>query len=418
MTFHITSRFHVLLLCLALQLISACNRVPELPESTAAIPKLAAKPAEAQSSDTVTLSAVAARTANIQCFVVEGRPHSSEVKTTGEIKADEGRVFHINSIVSGRVVKDAVALGQMIKEGQVLAVVQNLDVSRVYGEYIHQSHQNEVAIREAKERLDLYLKTLERNKKLFEEGIGAQKDVLQAQNQVNLTEIELRGLEEHRIHIRSEAEALLSAYGVKIGKEDSHCIETGSPLRSPRSGVVIQKNITMGDVVTADQPLYVVADLSRVWLDVAVYDKDLDSIRLGEKVRFRSDSLPNRLFEGTISYIPPSANNTRTFTARAVLPNPGLVLKPGMFGQVVIAKETSNRLPYLPDSAIQKFGNETFVFVDQGDNRFKKRVVTTGDRLGDGYLVNDGVRVGEKVAGTGSFKLKSELLKSQVGQDE
>lgn len=407
----------ILLQCLCLQLLTACHQASEVPESTAAT----ARPKQDKDtpSDTVILNEQAAAIAKIQSLEVQGKTESAEIKTTGEIKADEGRVFHINSIVSGRVTKDTVTLGQMIKEGQVLAIVQNLEVSKVYGQYIHDEHQNEVAIKGAQERLDLYKKNLDRAKVLFDEGIGAQKDVQQAQNQVSLTEIELNGLSDHRVHLRTEAEALLSAYGVKLrDTTDAHFIETGSPLKSPRSGIVISKNITMGDVVTADQPLYVVADLSKVWLDVAVFDKDLESINLGQKVSFRSDSLPKQIFEGTVSYIPPSATNMRTFTARAVLENPKLILKPGMFGQVSIEKSTSKSLAYLPDSAIQKYGNETFAFLHLGNNRYQKRPVDLAERLGDGYLVKSGVKIGERVAGEGSFKLKAELLKSQVAQED
>jgi len=405
-------------LCLLLQLLTACHQ-SEVPESNAAASKPVPRTQEA--SDTVKLNPDAAKIAQISTLLVGGRQGTSEIKTTGEIKADEGRVFHINSIVSGRVVKDNVSLGQMIKEGQILAVVQNLEVSKVYGEYIHEAHQNEISVKETSEKLDLYHKTLDRAKKMFEEGIGAQKDVIQAQSQVNVAEIDLEGMKEHSIHIKSEATALLSAYGVKLGDnadKDAHFVETGSPLRSPRSGVVIQKNITMGDVVSAEQPLYVVADLSKIWLDVSVYDKDLDAITTGQKVQFTSDSLPKRRFEGTISYIPPSANNMRVFTARAVLPNPGLLLKPGMFGQVLIDKKETEHQPYLPDSAIQKFGNETFAFVLTGENRYQKRLLKLGERVGDGYLVSSGVSTGERVAGEGSFKLKSELLKSQAGQED
>lgn len=405
--------------CFCLQFLFSCSPPGEVSHSSTSLPTQS-KPSGNEPSDTVVLNPEAARVANIEILPVEGKKQTAEIKTTGEIKADEGRVFHINSIVSGRVVKDYVTLGQMIKEGQVLAVVQNLEVSKVYGQYIHEAHQNEITIKETQEKLDLYKKNLDRYKKLYDEGIGAHKDVVQAQSQVNLTEIELKGLQEHAIHIKSEAEALLSAYGVKLQQSpaDVHFIETGSPLKAPRSGVVISKSITMGDVVTAEQPLYVVADLSKVWLDIAVYDKDLDAISIGQKITFRSDSHPKHVFEGTISYIPPSATNSRTFTARAVLPNQSVLLKPGMFGQVLIEKSNSSLLPYLRDSSIQKYGNEHFAFVDLGDNRFQKRVLDLGDRLGDGYLVNSGIKIGEKVAGNGSFKLKSELLKSQVGQDE
>ncbi len=183
--------------------------------------------------------------------------------------------------------------------------------------------------------------------------------------------------------------------------------------------MVIQKNVTVGDVVNPSQPLYVVADLSQVWLDITVYDKDLEKIKEGEAVVFHSDSLPNSQFTGRISYIQPGAgDNTRTFLARAVLPNPHLVLKPGMFGTTKITGNNSTQRPYLPDISIQKLGNEDFVFVDKGNNLYEKRQIDLGDRLGDGYLINKGINTGEIVVGSGSFKLKSELLKAENNKED
>jgi cobalt-zinc-cadmium efflux system membrane fusion protein len=378
----------------------------------------------ASDPNAVELTKAAAELAKIESARVETRENSSEIETTGQIKADENRVFHINSIVEGRVVKDNVVLGKVIKEGEQLAVIQNLDVAKTYGQYIHEAHQNEMNIDQTKAKLELATKNLDRLKRLKIEGIVAEKDLLLASNQEKLLQIELHGYEEHAIHIKSEAKALLSAYGVDLGdldhtSIDPRKIETGSPLIAPRSGVVIQKNVTVGDVVSPSQPLYVVADLSQVWLDIAIYDKDLEKIKEGETVEFNSDSLAGSQFKGQINYIQPSTGDgTRTFLARAVLPNPKLVLKPGMFGQIKITGMSGSRLPYLPDQAIQKFGNENFVFVDRGNYHYEKRHVDLGSRLKEGYLVSRGVSPGEMVVGSGSFKLKSEMLKSQIGNED
>jgi len=406
----IVKQLTLLTLCLAL---SACGKHEAASEG---------RPV-ARDPNQVLLTSQAAQLAKIISFPVTTEVDFSEIDTTGQIKADENRVFHINSIVAGRVVKDNVVLGNVIKEGEQLAVIQNLDVAKTYGEYIHQSHQNDVDLQQTKARLELADKTVERLKALNKEGIVAEKELLNAQNQQKLLQIELSGYKEHRIHIDSEAKALLSAYGLKITARshqvDPSKVETGSPLIAPRGGVVIQKNVTVGDVVNPAQPLYVVADLSQVWLDIVIYDKDLEKIKEGESVVFKSDSLPGSQFSGRISYIQPSTGDgTRTFLARAVLPNPGLVLKPGMFGQIKITGMGASRYPYLPDEAIQKFGNESFVFIDQGDNRYQKRHVELSTRIHDGYLVKSGVNAGDRVVGSGSFKLKSELLKSQIGNED
>jgi cobalt-zinc-cadmium efflux system membrane fusion protein len=377
-----------------------------------------------QNPNLIKLSASAAKLAAIKSFTVGSKANISQIETTGQIRADENRVFHINSIVAGRVVKDNVVLGKVIREGDELAVIQNLDLARTYGDYIHQAHQNEIDVEEARARLDLANKNVERISRLSKEGIVAEKDVFQTQNQQKLLQIELSGLQEHAIHIRGEAQALLSAFGINLDEIerkgiDPHEIKTGSPLLSPRAGVVIQKNVTVGDVVNPAQPLYVVADLSQVWLDISIYDKDLEKVKEGQSVAFHSDSLPTLNFMGKISYIQPSAGDgTRTFLARASLPNPHLVLKPGMFGQIKITGIGAESRPFLPDEAIQRYGHEEFVFLDLGNNTYIKRVVALGERLGDGNLVSSGIKSGDKVVGSGSFKLKSELLKSEISNED
>jgi len=371
--------------------------------------------------DEVHLSKNAIKLAGIESAPLVEKANLIEITTTGQIKADENRVFHINSLVPGRIVKDNVVLGNTIKAGDVLAIVQNLEVAKTFGDYISKAHDNETETKVLKAKLELFQKNMDRLNALNKEGIVAQKDFITAQNTLKVGQIDYQASQEHAVHIRAEAKALLSAYGVDLDQVekkgmDIREIKTGSPLVSPRSGVVIEKTVTVGDVVNPSQPLYVVADLSEVWLDITVYDKDLENIKQGETVHFHSDSLPNLKVEGRITYIQPSAGeNTRTFLARASLPNPRAQLKPGMFGQVSIKTAEGKRKPFLPDSAIQKNGADTFVFIDEGSDSFQKRTIQLGERLGDGYLVNDGLKSGERIVHNGSFQLKSELLKAQAG---
>ncbi len=410
--FSIKHQIYLLILLSTYTCLSACTN--QQPDKTPA--------ASAPNHNQISLSKEALNSAQLEILTVENRPDQGKIITTAEIKADENRVFHINSIVAGRVVEDDVTLGKAIKRNDQLAVIQNLEVARTYGEYIHQAHQNEVDIAQVEARLELAKKTVQRLANLSKEGIVAEKDLLAAENQQKILEIELKGLNEHHLHIRAEAKELLSTYGVSLEKEEKRGIEhidSGSPIVAPKSGVVIQKNVTVGDVVSPSQVLYVVADLSQVWLDVAVYDKDLQKIKEGEFVTFHSDSLHGTKFNGSISYIQPVAGDTtKTFLARVILPNQNMILKPGMFGQAEISYSSSKGYPYLYDRSLQKYDNETFVFIRAKDGTFEKRVVTLGDRVDDGYLITAGLSAGEEVVGSGSFKLKSELLKSKIGNDE
>ncbi len=379
-------------------------------------------PVAKSASNKLRLSKQAINLAELEILQVKPRFDRAKITTTGEIKADDNRVFHINSLVAGRVVKDNVVLGKEIKRDDELAVVQNLDLARTYGEYIHQAHQNEIDIAQAEARLDLAKKNVNRLERLNKEGIVAEKDLVAALSQQRLCEITLKGFKEHIVHIKAEARSLLAAYGISLDKEERGGLEhiiSGSPIVSPKDGVVIKKNVTVGDVVTPIEPLYVVADLSQVWLDIAVYDKDLEKIKVGEAIVFHSDSIPGLELTGTISYIQPVVGDTaKTFLARAILPNAKLILKPGMFGQVEITAASDKQYPYVPDRALQKYGDDQFVFVEQAEGSFEKRKIKLGDRLDDGYLVNDGIAAGENVVGKGSFKLKSELLKSEIGNED
>lgn len=377
------------------------------------------KEAEGHLSDVIEISAAAIKNASIQTITVTEKTTSGQLQSVAEIRANENRVVHINPPIPGRVVEDRVVLGDMVKQGQVVAVLQNVEVAKVNAEFIHQLHQNEVDVRQARTRLGLASKNLDREKKLLEEGISPRKDYIQAETDYQLTQSELEGLQEHAVHIKSEAKALLGAYGTHLGNVHSERINTNSSLTSPRSGVVTKKNVVAGDMVNPEETLYEVVDLNQVWLDITLYPKDIEQVKLGQRVTFISDGLPDKTFSGTINYLQPAAlESSQTFVARVFLDNPGLVLKPGFLGQAVIQTEAHVPQPFIPEEALQTYGKETFVFLVKGKGKFQKHTVELGNKVTGGYLVVNGLKAGDKVVGKGSFTLKAEMLKSQFGEEE
>lgn len=370
-------------------------------------------------SNVIQLAPDAVRQSGIVWVIVGSRNVSGQITSTAEIKANENRVFHINSFVNGRVIQDNVFLGDTIRQGQTLAIVQNLEVAKVQADYIHQLHGNEIEIEQAKTRLSLAQKNMEREKQLLAEGISPRKDYQEAEAEAIMAKQELKGKQEHAVHIHSEAKALLSAYGNQPASPHSERISTNSPVTAPKSGVITKKNITLGSMITSDMIMYEVADLSQTWLDIAVYPKDLSLIRVGQRVSFATDSLPNKTFTGRIGYIQPNTNEiSQTYTARAYLNNASGLLKPGMFGQASIAQTSQETKPFVPEEAVQKYGRESFVFVELGNGRFRKQTVQLGDHVSGGYLINNGIQRGDKVIGKGSFVLKAEMLKSQFAEEE
>lgn len=370
-------------------------------------------------ANVIQLAPEALRTSGIQTVMVERQTETSPIMTTAEIKANENKVFHINSFATGRVIQDNVLLGDMIHTGQILATVQNLDVAKIQADYIHELHQNEIEIQKAQTSLALAQKNLERERRLLAEGISPRKDYQQAETEVALARADVEGETEHQIHIKAEGKALLGAYGMKPGSVHSESIRTGTPVTAPRSGIVTKKNITMGDMVTPEMVMYEVADLSQIWLDITVYPKDLSSIREGQTVRFTTDSIPGKQFTGIINYLQPTTDETsKTYVARAFLDNSQGLLRPGMFGQVQINQELSQTKAFVPEVAVQKYGRESFVFIPLEKNRFRKQTVVLGSKVAGGYIVNKGLEPGDKVVGKGSFTLKAEMLKSQFAEEE
>ncbi len=387
------------------------------PKQNQPIPSVAEPPP--QKTDEVTLSAGARDRLELKSVIVETRTAVESLSTTGEIRSDESRVFHIHSLANGRVVRENAALGQAVKSGQVVAVIQNLEIVKIYSDFIHQSHQNQVNTELAETKWELAQKNHARIKTLFAEQIAPEKELIKAESDLKIEEQTVHGLKEHAGHLREEARAMLAAYGVNLPAKLQDTIESTSPIVSPRAGVIIKKNVTVGDVVSSAEPLYVVADLSKVWLDLVVYDKQLMSIRPGSTVMFQSDSLPGRTFSGQVFYVKPSTEeNSGTFVARVTLENPRFDLKPGMLGQVKVQNHSTASLPFVPEEALQKYANETFVFLDKKNGTYKKRNIVLGPRIPGGYLADSGLAAGERIVTAGSFALKAEMLKSSFSEDE
>jgi cobalt-zinc-cadmium efflux system membrane fusion protein len=398
-----------LLACSLALMLSACTDSKK-PEAA-----LSEKPM----GNTVQLDPEAWQAAHLVLLTAQARTVDSPLMSTGTIKANENRMFHINSFVSGRVQQDRVGLGDAVRSGQILAVVQNLEVAKIQANYIHELHNNEIDISQAKTRRWLAKSRMERERRLWEEGVSPQKDYQQAQADAELANTELEGKLEHRTHLKSEAKALLSAYGLSLNSAHSERINTLSPIMAPRSGVVVKKNITLGDMVTPDTVMYEVTDLSQLWLDVAVFPKDIALLHVGQRLVFTSDSLPGKQFVGKIDYIQPNVQeNSQTYIARAYLSQAGGLLKPGIFGQVRLERNLARSQVVVPESAVQRYGRETFVFVPEGNYRFRKQTVVLGHKVQDGYGIEQGLSAGTQVVGQGSFALKAELLKSLSAQEE
>jgi membrane fusion protein, heavy metal efflux system len=368
------------------------------------------------SANEVTISNAMSDACQVELRPVETRSDGQRIETTGEVKPDDNRIFHVNSVIGGKLMADLVSLGDCVRAKQTLATVENLEVMRISAAYVHDSHVSEREISQIQAKLKLALANKLRLEKLFKEGIAAEKDVLTAETQWMLEDANLRAATREVEHQRSETRALLAAYGVDIGDIKNDEPIKLSPILCPRDGVVIKKNITIGDVISSSEPLYVVADLSKVWLDITIFDKDLAAIKEGSPVKFTTDGMPAQQFYGKIDYIQPLAQDGRTFVARAVVENGSFKLKPGMFGRVVVEPAGGAKQPFVPNAAVQNIDGKTVVFVKSQGGRFHAVPVTLGRQIDDGYFVS-GLNAGQLIVTRGSYYVKEQLA-SPTGKQE
>ncbi len=184
-------------------------------------------------------------------------------------------------------------------------------------------------------------------------------------------------------------------------------------ITAPFDGTVIEKHITLGEVLKDDTATYVIADLRSVWVQLSVYPKDLPFVRKGQQVTIAAGhSIPDS--QGQISYIGPLIGETRTALARVVLPNPEGHWRPGLFitGEVLVEKIEVPLL--IPKTALQTIEERPTVFVETAEG-FKPQPVALGRSNETQVEVTAGLGPGQRYVASGAFTLKAQLSKGAFG---
>jgi Cu(I)/Ag(I) efflux system membrane fusion protein len=179
-------------------------------------------------------------------------------------------------------------------------------------------------------------------------------------------------------------------------------------IRAPATGYVIEKGVVEGAAVERGMRLYRIAALDRVWIEAQIYESELPHVKVGQKVDITLPFVPDKKFEGHISYVYPYLQSgTRTGQVRIELPNPGGELKPEMYADVSFELNRGDRLQ-VPSSAVIYTGPRRLVFVDLGEGRLRPREVKLGQRSGDAFEVLEGLKEGERVVTSGNFLIAAE----------
>jgi multidrug efflux pump subunit AcrA (membrane-fusion protein) len=189
-------------------------------------------------------------------------------------------------------------------------------------------------------------------------------------------------------------------------------------IKAPIDGVIIERKATTGELVDKAKEIYTISDPTQLWVIAEIKERDIAAVKSGQDATFTVLAYPQEKFQGKVVLVGNQVEaGSRTLEVRIAVDNADGRLKPGMFADVEIITTILENVLLIPDSALQTDGDSEIVFVALDGNKFEKRVVNLGLEQAGQVQILDGVKVGEKVVTDGSFILKSEMLKGQLGEE-
>lgn len=363
-----------LALCLPL-LLAACKDAQ----------KSADTPAD-RDPDVVTLDADAS--AQIKVAPVTTAPVSETLRVAGRVDFDETRVNRIGATITGRVMELRASPGQTVKSGDTLAVIHSTELSNAQLGYIKAAAQASLQKRNA-----------ERARLLFESDVISKAELQRRESEYAIADAEQRAAADQLrvLGVPSAAIRRLQADGA---------INSVTPVVSTLTGTVVERRVTQGQVVQPSDALFLVADLSRVWLVGEVPENQAAGVLAGQSADIDVPSLATRL-KGRIEFISDILNpETRTVTVRVALDNPDRLLKPAMLATMRIRTSPADKL-VVPERAVVREADADHVFVETEPDRFRLTPVKLGIANEGLRPVLSGVRDGQRIVVDGAFHLNN-----------
>lgn len=295
-----------------------------------------------------------------------------EIRVTGNVAMDERLEAYVQTRFSGWIQKVfANAKYQYVKKGQPLFTIYSPDLVTTEREYLL-AKQNQQTL--AKSTVS---------------GV--------ASGAHSLVTASLERLQQWNLPAREIATL-----------ESSGKIQQNLEIDSPASGFIVERNALPNLYVQPGTNLYTIANLSTVWVFAQVFQNDLGRVQVGDHATLTVDSYPGRAFHGRVDFIYPEVEmTTRTARVRLLFPNLGLTLKPGMFVNVTLEIPMGRQL-VVPASAVFQSGTRQITFVDHGQGYLEPREIVTGPQVGDEFIVQKGVKPGERIVTSANFLIDSE----------
>lgn len=352
---------------------------------------------EEHGEEVVKLSAAELKEFGIELSIARSGSLDQYAELPGEIVLNADRLAHVVPRVSGIVSDVRKSIGDEVKAGTIMAVIDSRELAQAKAGFLASA-----------EREKLAQANYAREERLWQKKVTSEQEYLDAR----------QTLAEARINSKSAAQQL-HALGFSedyLQKLPNHpdITYTRFEIRAPFAGTVIEKHLTLGESVNSDAEVFTIADLSTVWVDINVYQKDLIRIRKGQATVIEiGHGIPAA--NGKIAWVGPLVGEvTRTAKARVVLNNPDGTLRPGLFVTAQVAVNTSPAGIVIPKSALQSYEDRTVVFT-QDEDGLEPQPVQIGRQNAVQVEILSGLKSGQTYVSKGAFTLKAQLSKSAFG---
>ncbi len=344
-------------------------------------------------ADLVVLDSLQIVSAGITIGTVTTLPPDT-LHTTGSIVFDASLVSHVGPRMQGRIRNVPVETGSFVRRGDTLVVLDSPELGAAQAAWFA-----------AAVDLDVDRRNYQRAERLYKQGIISERKHLEAEGDLRRAEGAL-----------AAAERALAALGAQ---PDSTASSTFA-LTAPLTGIVAGKHATVGEVVGPEDDLFTVGNLSRLWILLDLYESDLTRVSVGAPVVIRTEAYGSRTFDGVVGYVGAVVDTiSRTVKVRVVIPNPDRSLKPGMFARADLVLIDSTETIGVPADAVQDLRGKTVVFIPEEPGRFRAREVSVGRTRAGGWVeILEGLSIGDRFVDSGSFALKSDLLKESFGEED
>ncbi|NOW46037.1 cobalt-zinc-cadmium efflux system membrane fusion protein [Novosphingobium sp. SG751A] len=315
---------------------------------------------------------------------------SDTLRVAGQITFDENRVARIGATVTGRVTDMAANIGQNVARGTVLGRINSSDLST-----------QQLAYLRARSQYELNRRAAERAQQLYAADVIAAAELQRRQSEASISHAEMRAAADQLRLLGVSASALGQLGGQGV-------ISSSTPILSTMNGVVVERNLALGQVVQPADALFVVADLSKLWATALVPEQQVRFVKQGQTVALEIPALGGAKREGKLVYVGQVVDpKTRTVVVRTELDNRSGELKPQMLATMLVTA-TPEKQPVVPNAAIVRENNKDYVFVETAPSKFRIRAVSLGEEVAGKRVVISGVKPGERIAIEGAFHLNNE----------